>query len=80
MNGDIKYYKVPSDVLMYSGLYIIKNKAYSDWSIVENVLNSEEFYKYIRITGKDFSGGYKSITSKQIKEYRINTPNSYTLF
>ena len=80
MNGDIKYYKVPSDVLMYSGLYIIKNKAYSDWSIVENVLNSEEFYKYIRITGKDFSGGYKSITSKQIKEYRINTSNSFTLF
>lgn len=57
VNGQINYYKVPSDVLMYSGLFIIKNKSYSDWSILENTLKSDEFYKCIRLTGKDFSGG-----------------------
>lgn len=79
VNGQIDYYKVPDDVLMYSGLFIIKNKPYSDWSIIENVLQSDEFYKYIRITGKDFSGGYKSITSKQIKEFKIKANNSESL-
>lgn len=80
VNGQIDYYKVPDDVLMYSGLFIIKNKHYSDWSIIENTLKSEEFYKYIRLTGKDFSGGYKSITSKQIKEFKINAYNPESLF
>ncbi len=49
-------------------LNFIKNKHYSDWSVIENVLKSDDFYKYIRLTGKDFSGGYKSITSKQINQ------------
>ena len=80
VNGEINYYKVPEDVLMYSGIFIIKNKNYSDWSIIEETLKSEEFYKYIRITGKDFSGGYKSITSKQIKEFKVKENNPQSLF
>ena len=80
VNGQIDYYKVPDDVLMYSGLFIIKNKHYSDWSIIENTLKSDDFYKYIRLTGKDFSGGYKSVTSKQIKEFKINADNPESLF
>jgi len=80
VNGQIDYYKVPHDVLVYSGLFIIKNKHYSDWSIIENTLKSDEFYKYIRLTGKDFSGGYKSVTSKQIKEFKINVYNPESLF
>jgi adenine-specific DNA-methyltransferase len=71
VNGQIDFYKVSEEVLMYSGLFIIKNKPHSDWSIIEETLKSEEFYKYIRLTGKDFSGGYKSVTSKQIKEFKI---------
>ncbi len=80
VNGQIDYYKVPDDVLMYSGLFIIKNKHYSEWSIIENTLKSDEFYKYIRLTGKDFSGGYKSVTSKQIKEFKIKAYNPESLF
>ena len=80
VNGQIEYYKVPEDVLMYSGLFITKNKPYSDWKIIEDILKSNEFYKYIRLTGKDFSGGYKSITSKQIKEFRIKAHNPESLF
>ena len=80
INGQIEYYKVPSDVLMYSGLFIIKNKHYSDWKTIEDTLKSDEFYKYIRLTGKDFSGGYKLITSKQIKEFKIKAHNPQMLF
>ena len=71
VNGKINFYKVSEEILMYSGLFIIKNKSYSEWHIIEETLKSEEFYKYIRLTGKDFSGGYKSVTSKQIKEFKI---------
>jgi len=56
---------------MYSGLFIIKKNPSINWNIIERVLSSEEFYQFIRITGKDFSGGYKSITSKQIKNYKV---------
>jgi hypothetical protein len=76
----ISFYKVSDDVMMYSGLFIVKKKPYSNWEILENVLKSNEFYQYIRLTGKDFSGGYKSITSKQIKEFRINAHNPEQLF
>ncbi len=44
------------------------------------MLSSEEFYQFIRITGKDFSGGYKSITSKQIKNYKVYNKNNNKLF
>ena len=76
----ISFYKVSDDVMMYSGLFIVKKKPYSNWEILEKVLKSNEFYQYIRLTGKDFSGGYKSITSKQIKEFRINAHNPEQLF
>ncbi len=80
VNGQIDFYKVPKDVMMYSGLFIIKNKSFSDWSLIENTLKSSEFYKYIRLTGKDFSGGYKSVTSKQIKEFKIKINHPELLF
>ena len=80
VNGQIDFYKVPKDIMMYSGLFIVKNKEFSDWTLIENTLKSEEFYKYIRLTGKDFSGGYKSVTSKQIKEFKVKAHNPESLF
>lgn len=80
MNGKIKFYKVNSDVLMYSGIFITKKNPLTDWNIIENMLTSEEFYQFIRITGKDFSGGYKSITSKQIKNFKVDFNNNNKLF
>jgi len=69
VNHKIHFYKVPKDVFVYSGLFIIKKEESPNWEIIENILSSKEFYRYIQITGKDFSGGYKSVTSKQIKNY-----------
>lgn len=71
VNGKIESHRVPADIMVYSGIFIIKNSPNSKWEIVEEMLQSDDFYRYIRLTGKDFSGGYKSITSKQIKEYKI---------
>ena len=69
VNHEIHFHKLPDDVFVYSGLFIIKKKQETSWEIIENILSSKDFYRYIQITGKDFSGGYKSVTSKQIKNY-----------
>lgn len=63
----IDYYNVSEDVLVYSGLFIV-NK--TDLKI-DDILKTDSFLKYIILTGKDFSGGYKSITPKQIKSFRF---------
>lgn len=80
VNSSINYHKLSENVFVYSGIFITKKNNQSDWDIIENVLKSEEFYKYIRITGKDFSGGYKSISTKQLKEYKIEYHNPLVSF
>ena len=80
VNGQINFYKLPKDVMVYSGLFIVKNKLDADWELIEQTLQSEEFYRYVRLTGKDFSGGYKSLTSKTIKEFQITQTDSGRLF
>lgn len=80
VNDRIDFYKVPKDVLMYSGIFIIRKNLSINWSLIENTLKSEDFFKYLRLTGKDFSGGYKSVTTKQIKDFKIDYKNPQTLF
>jgi len=67
----INFYLLPEDIYVYSGIFIIKKNENSDWKILTNILKSEEFKKYIMIKGKDFSGGYKSLTTNLIKEFPI---------
>lgn len=76
VNHKIHFYKIPKDVFVYSGLFITKKEESVNWEIIENILSSDEFYRYIQITGKDFSGGYKSTTSKQIKNYPTKELNT----
>ncbi len=76
INGKICFYKVPADILMYSGIFITKKSILTDWAIIKKMLSSEEFLQFIMITGKDFSGGYKSITSKQIKNFKVHYNNT----
>lgn len=65
----IYFFKIPEDIFVYSGIFIVKKSSKVSWDIIINILKSEYFYKYIQITGKNFSSGYKSITTKQIKDY-----------
>ena len=80
VNNNINYHRVSKDVLMYSGIFIVKKDPNTDWSVIEDVLKSDEFFQFVRLTGKDFSGGYKSITTKQIKEFKINYSNNGIVF
>jgi adenine-specific DNA-methyltransferase len=71
IKDSVEFYKVPNDILVYSGLFITKNNLHSEWEMMEEVLKSEDFIKYLRLTGKDLSSGYKQISSKHVKEYKI---------
>ena len=71
MKNSIVLHKLPADVMCYSGIFISKKDPHTNWDILLTVLNSEKFKRYITITGKNFSGGYKSITSKQIKQFEL---------
>jgi len=67
----INFYFLPKDIYVYSGIFIIRKDKSSDWRILTDILESEEFKRYIMIKGKDFSGGYKSLTTNLIKEFPI---------
>jgi adenine-specific DNA-methyltransferase len=69
MKDAIECHKVDEKTFVYSGIFIIQKDRCYNWRIIEDVLKSRDFLRYIRLTGKDFSGGYKSISTKQIKSF-----------
>jgi len=77
---NIKYYFLDKETFVYSGIFITKKNEEYDWNIVESVLKSEEFKRYIQITSKNFSNGYKSITTKQIKNFPTTIRDENILF
>lgn len=58
------------NTLVYSGIYIIL-KDIVNQNKIKNILTSEEFCRYVKLMGKDMSGGYKSFNTKIIKEFGI---------
>jgi adenine-specific DNA-methyltransferase len=58
---------VDKDTLVYSGLFLTK-KMDCDWNIL-NKLFEYEFFEYVNLMGKHFSGGYKTLNSNHIKNY-----------
>ena len=72
IKDNVNFYLLPKDIYVYSGIFITKKYPECNWNIITNILKSEEFKKYINIKGKDFSGGYKSLTTKLIKNFPIN--------
>lgn len=77
---EVNCFRLPEDVLVYSGMFLSAKRHHNDLKIAEDVLRSEAFLRYARLTGKDFSGGYKSLTPKQIKEFRFYSSESSELF
>ncbi len=74
VNGCVRFFRLPENVLVYSGIFITRKSPDVDWQIAENALSSPEFFQYARLTGKDMSGGYKSLSSKQIKAFVVSVP------
>ncbi len=58
---------VPSGTGVYGGLYIVSQTI--DLKEIENSLNNDDFYRYIRCVGKPKSGGYYIFSSKDVKNY-----------
>lgn len=64
----IKYFRLDANIAVYSGVYITGD----DLDKVIKIIDTKEFCEYCKNSGKDMSGGYKSISAKHIKEYKYN--------
>ena len=62
--------EVDSRTLVYSGMFIVVRKE-EDVPVVREALASEEFCKYIKLVGKNMSGGYKSFNTAAVKNFGI---------
>lgn len=62
---------VDAAVIVYSGLYVTVNDSKVPLAELKKIIESPEFCRYMILTGKDLSGGYKTIGSKNVKAYPI---------
>ena len=69
VNGKINLEMVDKDTMVYSGIFITADKSWL--SKIKRELESEDFFRYARLLGKDMQGAYKSISSNIIKQYAI---------
>lgn len=65
-NSNVKAYIVPAGTVVYSGLFITEIEGGLPLETVKAIVESNEFGKYARLVGKNMSGGYKSINTKQV--------------
>lgn len=80
VNGCVHFFRLPENVLVYSGIFITQKSPDVDWQIAEQALGSEMFFQYARLTGKDMSSGYKTLSSKTIKTYAVAAKRQDSLF
>lgn len=71
----VKVYEIDKDTIPYSGIYIIPKK---DKTLKEakEILESEDFYKYIKSIGINASGNSIRITSSDINNYLFEEKNN----
>ena len=62
--------EIPADTLVYSGIYVTATSE-EIFAKIKSVLTSKLFCKYCKIVGKSMSGGYKSISTRDIKNFKI---------
>ena len=67
----VEVYELPANVVVYSGIYITADTD-ENLARIKDELSSEDFMKYVRMYGKDMSGGYKSFNTKTINGYPID--------
>lgn len=80
INGTVDFFRLPEEILVYSGIFLSAKYNEHDLLLAEKILGSSDFLRYIRLTGKDLSGGYKSLSAKQIKDYRFSASQPNSLF
>ena len=62
--------RVDDNTLVYSGMFVTM-KDEKDAERVRRALISEEFCRYVKLIGKNMSGGYKSFNTKVVKDFGI---------
>lgn len=72
VNGCVQFFRLPEHILVYSGIFMTRKSPDVDWQIAEQALSSSDFFRYVRLMGKDMSGGYKSLSSKTIKTFSVS--------
>ena len=73
INDSVRFYRLPAEVLVYSGIFITQKHPDADWQMAEEALGSPAFLRYAQLTGKDMSGGYKALSGKQIKQFPVDS-------
>jgi len=71
----IKLYSLPADVFVYSGIFITKRNSNSSFTELVDKIQSIDFYTYAHSSSKDFSGGYKLLSTKQLKGFPLKKKN-----
>lgn len=65
-----QFEEVGPEVLVYSGMYIVVHDE-ANIECVRNALSSRTFCEYLKLMGKDMSGGYKAVNTNIVKSFPI---------
>jgi adenine-specific DNA-methyltransferase len=66
----ITSYILPAECVVYSGLFVTAQDGHT-LEEIQAVIESEEFCRYMKLTGKDMSGGYKTVGAKNVKNFPV---------
>lgn len=65
------------DIIVYSGIYMVQRAKEYSLEMLCGIISSEDFMKYIKLTGKDLAGGYVYFGTKQIQEFGVDGIGCY---
>lgn len=68
ITGKVKYYRLEREIVPYSGMYIVPKGNYSI-SQAEQILDSNEFYDYVKSVGIHANGRTYRISPKDVENY-----------
>lgn len=68
---NIKAFILPMETVVYSGLFITATAEGLSLEQIKEVIESEDFCRYVKLTGKDMSGGYKTFGAKNVKAFTV---------
>lgn len=67
----LKTYVVPAGVMVYSG-FVTMAENDDDLTTLASLYESTEFMEYLKVVGKDMSGGFLAVTPKITKSFRYS--------
>lgn len=69
----VEYMWCDRNTLIYSGLYIsLRDNTSFTYERLKEILDSEDFHRYLLLLGKNKAGGYKEVSADIVKSYKID--------